>query len=103
MIIWHCRYSLFLVQVPNLMQQGLLADFIVARQLFALWLPDLCEAGTPAHKLYQSITDQAWEAHSLLTVIGYFAAQEVTCNFVTVTICGLTPKALTSVLTMPNM
>lgn len=59
------------------MQQGLLADFIVARQLFAFWLPDLCQHGSPAHALFLEITQSAWQQHSLLSVIGYFAAQEV--------------------------
>ena len=64
-------------QVPDLMKQGLLADFIVARQLFAFWLPDLCQPGTSAHGLFLKITQPAWHQQSLLTVIGYFAPQEV--------------------------
>lgn len=64
-------------QVPELIKQGLLADFIVARQLFAFWLPDLCQPGTSAHGLFAKITQTAWHQQSLLTVIGYFASQEV--------------------------
>ncbi|DBA87134.1 TPA: hypothetical protein ACH3X2_005239 [Trebouxia sp. C0005] len=64
------------IQVPELIKQGLLADFIVARQLFAFWLPDLCQPGTSAHGLFAKITQTAWHQQSLLTVIGYFASQE---------------------------
>lgn len=59
------------------MRQGLLADFVVARQLFAFWLRDLCQSGNPAHKLFRNVTHAAWQKQSLLTVMGYFAAQEV--------------------------
>ncbi len=68
---------MIVTQIPDLMKQGLLADFIVARQLFAFWLPDLCQPGTPAHGLFLKITQPAWQQQSLLTVIGYFASQEV--------------------------
>lgn len=65
------------MQNPDLMKQGLLADFIVARQLFVFWLPDLCQPGTSAHGLFSKITQPAWQQQSLLTVVGYFASQEV--------------------------
>lgn len=64
------------LQVPGLMKQGLLADFMVAEQLFAFWLP-LCQPGTSAHELYSVITEAAWQQQSLLTIVGHFAAQEV--------------------------
>lgn len=66
-----------LLQTPDLMQQGLLADYIVAQQLFAFWLPDLCQPGSPAQKLFWKITEIAWRQQSLLSVMGYYAHQEV--------------------------
>ena len=59
------------------MQQGLLADLIVSRQLFAFWLPDMCNMGSPSQRLYDQITSPAWLQGHLLTVLGYFPSQEV--------------------------
>ena len=59
------------------MSQGLLADFIVSRQLFAFWLPGMCKAGSPAQQLFDHITAPAWHKGQLLTVLGYFPSQEV--------------------------
>ena len=71
---------LTLLQTPDLMQQGLLADFIVAQQLFAFWLPDLCQPGSSAQKLFWKIAQPAWQQQSLLSVMGYYALQEVPCT-----------------------
>lgn len=59
------------------MKQGLLADMIVSRQLFAFWLPDMCDSGSPSQALYDRITSTAWQKGHLLTVLGYFSSQEV--------------------------
>ena len=65
------------MQAPGLMQQGLLADYIVAKQLFAFWLPDMCCPGSPAQQLFWQITGLAWQQQSLLSVMGYYPPQEV--------------------------
>ena len=59
------------------MKQGLLADMIVSRQLFAFWLPEMCDSGSPSQALYNRITSSAWQQGHLLTVLGYFSSQEV--------------------------
>lgn len=59
------------------MQQGLLADYIVGKQLFAFWLPDMCRPGTAAQQLFWQLTRPAWQQQSVLSVMGYYPLQEV--------------------------
>lgn len=77
-VLPNCKHihEMVAIQTPDLMQQGLLADYIVAQQLFAFWLPDLCQPGSPAQKLFWKITEIAWRQQSLLSVMGYYAHQE---------------------------
>lgn len=65
------------MQRPELLGQGFLADFIVQRSLFALWLPDMCQSGSASQQLWDSIAAQAHDAGQQLTVLGYFPQQEV--------------------------
>lgn len=79
-----------MVQAPGLMQQGLLADYIVAKQLFTFWLPGLCRPGTPAQQLFWQITRPAWQQQSVLSVMGYYPPQEVRGHQVLIS-CGKPP------------
>ena len=80
-----------MVQAPDLMQQGLLADYIVAKQLFAFWLPGLCRPGTPAQHLFWQMTRPAWQQHSVLSVMGYYPPQEVRGDQLLIS-CVKTPR-----------
>ena len=65
------------VQEPFKLEQGFLADLAVARQLFAFWLPEMCDASSASSALYHQITEAGHAKGSLLSLIGYFPDQEV--------------------------
>ena len=76
------NFHLFLIicvapQEPQLLERGFLADIVAARQLFAFHLPDMCTAKSPSSALINSIADSARARGSILSVLGYFAEQEV--------------------------
>ena len=64
-------------QDPQLLEGGFLADIVAARQLFAFHLPDMCTAKSPSSALFNSIAESAHTRGSILSVLGYFSAQEV--------------------------
>ena len=79
------------------MQQGLLADYIMAKQLSAFWLPDLCRPGTPAQHLFWHITRPAWQQQSVLSVtiypkrcVGIIFLSHVPCPSMLLCVVGLT-------------
>ncbi len=67
-----------MVQRPELLQQGFLADFIVSKRMFAFFLPDMCKPGAQ-QLMFRSMTEQTYSMGKQLKVMGYFPTAEVGC------------------------
>ncbi|KAK9793994.1 hypothetical protein WJX73_001371 [Symbiochloris irregularis] len=76
----HSSTEVVVIQRPDLVAQGFLADLVAQRSLFTFWLPDMCTAGSPSNALYQIITDKAHSEGHMLTLMGYFPSQEVVAS-----------------------
>lgn len=72
--------SSLILQRPELLSQGYLADLIVAKQMFVFFLPEMCVDG-PQQLLYRNIADKAYSAGKQLKVMGYNTPNEVSATF----------------------
>jgi len=65
-----------MMQRPEVLHRGFLADYIVSQRMFVFFLPDMCSPGAQ-QLLFRSMTQHANEVGKQMKVMGYFPQAEV--------------------------
>ena len=73
------RLRVLLLQRPEVLSRGFLADYTAMHQLFVFFLPAMCSPGAQ-QLLFNAMTTPAHTKRKQLKVMGYSIEDEVICH-----------------------